>query len=267
MKALLPLLFATLLSVLPGCGGGTAGTSSTEGFGDKVLKGRIISVSGEPLIGVTVEAPDTGVSIDSDILGEFALSAESVAGQTFLKLSSAGKSIDLLLPGLSAETSVVGVEIELDLQREFASARSLNSNELIISNVGGEGCAGAFAPARVFNVVSGAKPLVLIEQIRKVKRGTVCTVDLRFLQFGNLASGIGYQLLSVIPPNFAGDGMNLASIVETVDDGVTDIEGTGKLSFVLSDITDKSAFLLVEAPTESPVGSQVSIVIDPLNGG
>jgi hypothetical protein len=126
MKRVWIILFAVILSIVMGCGGGSEGTGTTDGFGEgRTLVGRLRDSAGSPLAG-TVTLLETGDSATVDSLGSFVLGLPEDPQALTLEVDSGGTTANLTLDPIDAEVTTVKVDLTLDRERGIVSASNFH---------------------------------------------------------------------------------------------------------------------------------------------
>ncbi|MBX7137324.1 MAG: hypothetical protein K1X83_05010 [Oligoflexia bacterium] len=100
------LVFLTCLMV--SCGGGSKGT------GGEVLKGRLLSLTGEPQAGISVVLPTTGDQDLSNAQGDFLIQTELTEGRIEVLLEGQDFSVIVYIHDVPAGTRRIEITLVLD---------------------------------------------------------------------------------------------------------------------------------------------------------
>lgn len=116
--AIVGVIIACLMFV--GCGGGTTGTggSSSDQF-----NGKILSVSGDPIVDAVVTVLETGDSTRSDSSGQFSLETEVIADTATLLVTTLQTEVSVTVDELTTEAVVVEVSLEVDEVQNTATVK------------------------------------------------------------------------------------------------------------------------------------------------
>ncbi len=116
----LGFVFVALLSLFPGCGGGSSGT------GVQSYDGRIISTLNAPLAGASVELVGSGSGAITDSSGNFAFDTSPVDGDPSLRIRGSNFDTSAVIPGVEASTRQVSVVVRVNIARNEAEAIEVN---------------------------------------------------------------------------------------------------------------------------------------------
>lgn len=258
MNAIAKLILTVSFVVASGCGGGTSGTSPTDGNRfNKVISGTVTNATGAPQENVLVSIAKGEERTTTDEQGRFTLGVDLASTTAELRFR-AGESVDrVVLSDLSPETSAIGLQVEL------GGATSLKSSyELAVQAIEGEGCTGLFEEAQVIRLAGSTPPVVLIQQSKLPENTVSCTARLRVTENGVVRAGVEFQLLFVaLFASSDGTGQT----IQPLEQGATDEAGTGSLSFTLTRENASGEFFVIETPLSLPEDDRVNVVVSLLN--
>jgi len=116
----LVLLVAFLF--LSGCGGGTTGTGGT---GSDEFAGRIVSISGKPIVSANVVIEETGDSTVSDNNGDFRIETSTVTPkQATLLVETASAHGSVVVDQLPDGPAIIEVSLQLDEKQNSLAVTS-----------------------------------------------------------------------------------------------------------------------------------------------
>ena len=260
MKAARILMLWTLL-VCIGCGGGTAGTGSgsgsVSGF-EKVLRGQVTDEQGIGIPGASVVVLETGDSTVSELDGAFSLVTELPSSSASVEVTKDDRKAEQRIESLSPTTSVIKLDVELGTG---IASSTISDFEFSVLAITGEGCAGAFAPAKVFSFAGNADPLVVIDQTAPVPANARCVVQVRAAAGSAPQAGVPFQIIQVRPSFVDSDAQVPQKIV---GNGVTTEAGIGSADFLFAAGEVTGGYYLVEAPANGPIESRIGVVINPV---
>lgn len=90
--------------------------------GSTLIQGRLLSPTGEPLSGIVVTIPRTGISTVTDSEGNFVLDAGFLSGSVGIEFSADGLSTSVDLGDLPDDAATIDVQVELDLEDSMVSS-------------------------------------------------------------------------------------------------------------------------------------------------
>ena len=256
-KATLSFLMAVNVAFQLGCGGGTSGTTRTEGTGiaEKLINGVVSDSAGLPVVGAHVLQPGGGESVTTDSGGAFELVADLDSLPPVLEIAKSGRKESVSLPNVTDSLGVLKLSLEFDQESAVTS-----SYELVVRSIGGEACLGAWDQAKIINFSNSDSRLVVVNQILPLASGTTCIAEALVLKNGARMAGVGAEIYSIDP---LAPWLSDLPSQQLVSAGSTDSSGEVSLPFI-PDSLSESRFFVIEVPVSQGRSERVGVVLNPL---
>lgn len=255
--------FVFILS-LASCGGGTEGTSSTSGFGAKVIRGSV-SDNNTAVVGAKVSVEGGSEFSETDSEGLFTLATEDTSNKNnlSLKVDRVGQSKTFSIPDLIEQTSGLNVALKLESDLEQSN---FNGIEFTVLDIIGKACQGKFGQLRTFNFTGNPVPLLIINQLQPVEFGEECKILVRLSFKGEVQANTRLELFSdelISTTNKSTleerlSAQKLVSTSEVIDSGVVEVNFKYEKNI---------GFFLLEVSSGLPRNQRVGIVISLLYQG
>ncbi len=256
------ILLGFLLLQSVGCGGGTSGTSSTDGY-FKVVRGTVRNKNDQAVSNAAVTVDENKDSVTTDIAGGFSLSSrkQNVA----LTINAESGTTKFNVEDLIDQPSALNLALEIgDTQEESR----ISGAEFTVIGVIGQGCADKFGPIRAYEFLGNGVPLLVVDQTAQIESGTSCFLQVQVSTVGSPTQPHSLELygsaaslnsgVRIIGSDQRINSQKLVSTAEVRSDGVVEV------GFIFKE-DPETGFYLLEVSSGLPRTQRVGIVINLLN--